>query len=400
MEGNQVSWRYIFESTYGVTPGTPTLKEILRAGGGLQGLTDTIRSNNVRTDAMRQGIIRVGQHAEGGPEVELAYGQYDDLLEAMLRGTFSAAVAISATNIDASTTDDSLNRAAGSFITDGVQAGMWVLVAGFSNAPNNGLFRVNAVTALKLTFTARVDLTTGLYGANPNLTTEAAGPTVTVRNAGMLRNGTVKRSMTWERGHLDGSRFFQFRGMRLGQIGLNIAAKSIITATLQMMGKSFTKTSATIASSVTPPNSNDVFNSVDHVLGMAENNADFPEIVTGITFNLNNQLRALEAVRELTPPDVRYGTQDGDGELSIYASAAAIDGVVDRYMNFSTASHSFVLRNGASPVYYVLTLPAYKYSGGLPEDVGLDADVPIRLPFQIFRHTDGYQVQLDRISTT
>lgn len=81
---NSVSWRYIAEVTFGTTPATPTMIEVLRTGGTLDGKTTTVSSKAVRSDRMTQGFFRTGVNSEATMDVEAAYGQFDDLLEAAL----------------------------------------------------------------------------------------------------------------------------------------------------------------------------------------------------------------------------------------------------------------------------------------------------------------------------
>jgi len=395
---NSVSWRYIEEVTFGTTPGTPTMKEVLRTGGSLDGKTDTVTSKAVRSDRMVQGFFRTGQHAEGSMEVELAYGQFDDLLEAALCGDWSTAVAISGTTY-AAATSTTITDSGSQFIVNGVQAGMWVKVGGFVAAANNHLFRVSAVVAGTVTFDAKVNTTTGVFSTTPGLTTEAAGATVTIKNAGMLRNGTTGRSFTIEQAHTDVNQFFQFRGMRLNDWTLNISAKSLVTATFSWMGKSFDRTGTTAANSVTAPNDNDAYNTTEDIIGLNEGAASFAEYVSSITLSAKNNLSMIDAVGNLTPPDITYGVMDITGELNIYFSANA-GTFIDKYIDFTETELSFMIRNGASPLYYVITIPAYKYSGGTPEAGALSGQSMCKLPFSAYKGPDDFQIQIDKISTT
>ena len=52
-ESNRVRWAYVAESSWGVTPGTPTFVEIHRTGGSLKAPTETRKSNQIRADANR-----------------------------------------------------------------------------------------------------------------------------------------------------------------------------------------------------------------------------------------------------------------------------------------------------------------------------------------------------------
>lgn len=400
-ESNQVSWRYIAEVTFGTTPGTPTMKEVLRVSGEINGVNDTVVSNSVRSDRMRQGNFLVGQHVEGNLECELAYGQYDDLIEAVLCGTWSSAATITATTISAATSDDSFNDSGTAFVSSGFLAGMYVLVSGFTDPANNGIFRILAVTSGKLTLSAKITLATGAWEASPNLTLEAAGNSVTIKTAGMLRNGTTARSFTWEQAHADVSQFFQFRGVRHGDMQLEIAAKSLAKLTFPgLMGKSFTRTTSTIASAVTATNSNLAFNTSSNIVGLSEGGSAFTDAISKLSFGVKNNLQMIDAVANLTPPGIQYGVQDLTGELEVYFGSAGSTAIWDKFAANTQTSMTFVMTNAASPVYYIVTIPAYCYSGGNVPAGGLSGLVMAKFPFVAYKGADGYQIQIDKLSTT
>jgi hypothetical protein len=82
---------YVAESTYGTTPGTPTLTPIRHNSTNLGLSKDTLSSEELRSDRMitdfRHGPYQIG----GDVAFELSYGSFDDLLEATLGGTWATA---------------------------------------------------------------------------------------------------------------------------------------------------------------------------------------------------------------------------------------------------------------------------------------------------------------------
>lgn len=80
---------YVVESTYGTTPNSPTLTPIRHNSTSLGLSKDTLSSEELRSD--RQIIdFRHGPKQVGGDMVfEMSYGSFDDLLEAVLLGTWS-----------------------------------------------------------------------------------------------------------------------------------------------------------------------------------------------------------------------------------------------------------------------------------------------------------------------
>lgn len=397
-ESNRVAVRFSAESTFGEVPSSPAMQALLRTGGGLEGVTDTEVSQGVRSDRMRQGLFRTGQHVEGGYDFELAYGQQDVLLSQALCGSWSTAVAMAETTIAAVAADDTFTDSGSGFVSEGIQAGMWILVQGFTDAANNGLYRVGTVVAGTLTPDRRIDLVTQQYSATVALNDEAAGDAVTIRNAGMLRNGTAATSMLFEEEFEDTTDFFTYRGCRISQFDLNIAAKSLITGSFSVMGKSFHRSGSTVSGGNTAVNSNLAYNTSENVWGLSEGGADFDETIQAISFSLNNNCRYIDAVGNLTPPAIPYGTQDLTGSLSLFMGSGS-DATIDKYINFTESSQSFVLSNGSSPLYYVITFPALKYSSGIPVAGGLDEDTQVELNWTAYKGSGSYQIQIDRITT-
>lgn len=88
--GSRHSMRYIAESTYGQTPATPAFKMIRHTGTTLGLSKESLQSEELRDDRQiadfRHGAYQVG----GDISIELSYGSFDDLLEAVMLGTWEA----------------------------------------------------------------------------------------------------------------------------------------------------------------------------------------------------------------------------------------------------------------------------------------------------------------------
>lgn len=88
--GSQHGMSYVKEVTYGVTPGTPTLKPI-RGGKTTLGLSkDVLKSEEIRDDRMTADSRHGTQQANGDIPFELSFSSFDDFLEAVLCGTWTA----------------------------------------------------------------------------------------------------------------------------------------------------------------------------------------------------------------------------------------------------------------------------------------------------------------------
>ncbi len=88
--GSRHSMRYVPEVTYGMTPATPVFKYIRHTGTTLGLSKETLQSEEIRDDRQiadfRHGAYQVG----GDMNLELSFGSFDDLLEAVLLGTWEA----------------------------------------------------------------------------------------------------------------------------------------------------------------------------------------------------------------------------------------------------------------------------------------------------------------------
>jgi hypothetical protein len=150
---NRVGLRYIEEVTFGTTPSTPAFNELRYTGEGLNYNISNVTSDEIRADRMTSDLVQVSGDASGDINVELSYDAYDELLEGVMASTWSAQLAVSETDIDAATADDSFNTAGGDFVADGLIVGKWFKVDGFTDTSINGFYRAVTVTTGKVTVT-------------------------------------------------------------------------------------------------------------------------------------------------------------------------------------------------------------------------------------------------------
>lgn len=130
--------------------------KILRQNGGQGGrLTKAAtESGEIRSDMLssrgRHGI----QKTAGSYNSELTLGTFDDILEAVMRGTWgSADLAITQTAMTSvTTTTSTIVAAAGSWITAGLKVGDVVRATGLADAANNGKnLRITGLDATTIT---------------------------------------------------------------------------------------------------------------------------------------------------------------------------------------------------------------------------------------------------------
>ncbi len=89
-DGSRHSLRMVRETTHGVTPATPAFSYVRHTGTTLGLSKEAIQSEEIRSDRQitdfRHGARQIG----GDISIELSYGSFDDILEAVLCGTWTS----------------------------------------------------------------------------------------------------------------------------------------------------------------------------------------------------------------------------------------------------------------------------------------------------------------------
>ena len=90
--GAQHSLHYIAESTYGTTPSTPTWTPLPHTGTTLALTKDAIESEKLRGDRQVEDFRHGNKSIGGDVSSELEYGAFDDILEAVMCGSWTTNV--------------------------------------------------------------------------------------------------------------------------------------------------------------------------------------------------------------------------------------------------------------------------------------------------------------------
>lgn len=383
--GSRHSMRYIAESTYGTTPATPAFKPIRHTSTTLGLSKESLQSEEIRDDRQiadfRHGAYQVG----GDMNIELSFASFDDLLEAVLLGTWTATKTTGAQSLAA--TVGTLTRAAGSFVTDGFAVNDVVINSGFTNAGNNGRFRVSAVAATVLTLTA-------LEGQTMVVEAAAAGRTVNSLRA-ILKAGTVRRSFTVERFFGDiltiDKPYHRFTGVEFNTLALAISANAMITGTLGVLGQNMTTDTAIVAGATyAAPTTTSPLDSFTGTL----NEAGTPiAVITEIQLNVENGLEARFVVGSKASIRPSIGRSNCSGQITAYFENSLL---LDKFINETESNIVFELPDGAGNKY-IFTLPRIKYNGGQP-DVEGEGPITLSMPFQaLLNAATSTNIQIERV---
>ncbi|MBK5958117.1 hypothetical protein CCR97_08285 [Rhodoplanes elegans] len=160
------------ESTVGTTPNTPRMRTMRITGESLSFTPEYVDSDEVRSDRMLGDPIKVMQASQGGLNFELSYPEDNTPLSEVIRSALFATWTNTPTFDNDGTADSVCTQVTDSTDTFTVASGGAAAVAGhlirttgFTNAANNGIFKVGSSTG-----------TTIVVAGTPTLTDEAAPP--------------------------------------------------------------------------------------------------------------------------------------------------------------------------------------------------------------------------------
>jgi hypothetical protein len=354
--------RYSAEAVWGETPASPAMTEMRSTGDTLAHQKSQTESEEIRQDRMVPSIIEMGTTMEGAVNIEFSCTSYDTFLEATLGGTWTT-YSLSGLTLTLTAATKILNRSAGSWITDGVKVGNWILIGGVGiNVGNAGPFKVAAVTATDVT----------LFDPNAAITDDSI--TAGTVKARYLRNGNIKRSFLIEKEFTDITEFISFRGLRVNQFSLALQAQQKITGSFSFMGKQGVRAVTTVAGSSAAATTTPNLGASADVATLLRNGALITDGLTQLNLTLNNNLRHRPIVGSKFDDDIGYG------RLNVGVQATALVRSLSLFLdviNHTTIGLDIPLFDQGGKFFY-LSIPALK-SQGNPQTPAGNQDVTIQL---------------------
>lgn len=280
------------------------------------GTPDTTESAQIRTDRMSSGQVVTGLKVDGGHNFELAKElAIEDFMEsAMLNawdttsitGTFSTA-------LDA--TAKTATRGGGSFITDGLVAGDFVVFTGFVNTGNNVVVQIMSLTATVLTFAGPTGMVTETHSA-------------TYTRCAKLSVGTTTKSLTVEKTFTDlTTKAILYKGVIAGQMELDIAYGALISGSFSTQGNSYGSAAAAadflsyLEYIDAPATTQSMNGSVDMPFTMTNVSGSFVQdtfCIQSLKVQLNNNLQPQTCIGRTAPEAYSAGTASIKIDLSSY----------------------------------------------------------------------------------
>lgn len=378
-DSNRTELTYIKETTWGTTPGSPSMTELRMTSETLSKNISNVTSAEIRSDRQVTDLVQASKSAGGDVNFELSYGTYDDFLQsALFSADFTSDIGVSATDISA--TGSGFN--ASSTDVSAIAVGQIIKVSGFSDSSIDGYYRVTANSSGSLTTTP----------APP--ATESAGQTIAIKGQ-YIRNGTTQNSFTLEKNFDAVTEFFKFTGMVVDVFNLNLEAENIVTGNFGFIGKDGSMSASSLDASPTPANTNDVLNAIGNVASIQENDTEVgsPNYVRSLSLSLANNLRAQTAVGNDALIGVGSGKCDITGVMNTYFGNSNL---FDKFLGGTETSLMFRISDGSGNVY-VFDLPRIKFDSGDVSAGGQDQDVFAELNYRALRdQTYGYTIQISK----
>lgn len=372
-DSSQVQISYVKQDSKGSVP-TSSFQAVRHTGGSFGAPLETQRSNEIRGDAQRGAAVRAGLNPEAGIDMELSAKTFDDLIQGLLRSTWSTAAAVSDSSvIEASNTSSafiSSDDTTLDWTSKNITEGQWVFVDGFADDNINGWYKVTSISSTDL----------GVTPAPPSDDTNSEGNEITVEGS-YIRNGTTDNyyALQAEFGDLT-DKYRLISDCKIGSMDLSVDARSTVTGSFSFQGVSHElKTAKSGDGSVNAAPTTEILNTTDHVHGIYINGTKFEGAITSFSLSANMNPRRQNGVGKLTSEDVALGSLAASGNLSVYLTDSQWDNLLQKYIDFNKISIAIPFEDpdGNGYVFELPQIALTNEPGNIPgpdEDVMLDFD--------------------------
>jgi hypothetical protein len=177
----------------------------------------------------------------------------------------------------------------------------------------------------------------------------------------ILKVGTVPRFLTLEDAALDIAQFRVFRGMAVSSASFRVAPNQMVQTTFEMVGKSMTQGTATIATAVTPASVSAPFDSYNGALydgGVSAGN--IIGTVSSMSFSIQNALAPTFVVGSAESPQLEFGRAVVEGEMVIYYEDSTL---INKFLNETESSIRLIVGAPGGGPTHTYDFPRVKYNG-------------------------------------
>ena len=383
--------RYIAETVPGETPVTGNGVNLRNTGPTMKAAVQSIKSNEIQPNRMTRSSTNVDLSVDDGFNFELSQGEYDPFIAGVLGGVWQHYGVDGLGDVfDATTTTTTITAGsppAGSSAFTTLKPGQWFKLLPPASASavvkeyfDDKWFKVDETVA-PTAGTITLSPLTPLAGAGL-ISAAMAGARLT---SSELVNGNARSSFTFEWEQTDIGQFLQYRGMRPNTMSLDLKVGSIITGSFGFFGQSHDITQATtLPGTPIASQDGDVMNAVTDMgmiaVGGVNLLAGGTSFVSGMTFNVNNNLRGQKALGVFGNVGVGYGELAISGTVECYFQShelykQALDGI--------NTSIAFGMADGNGGGYLIEN-EKVRWGSAAINYGGKDSDVMVSLPFDAF----------------
>jgi hypothetical protein len=324
----------------------------------------------------RHGVKRVNGSING----ELSCGTYWDFLEAVCRGTETASVALSNTELTTVISDSTTSKF--TFGADPVAAGLRVgHVLRFTNlattANNDTNFIVTGFSGVNnVDVTVYPAPTTGASDATFNVV--QTGKTVSVPDT-----GHVSRKFAVETYYVDADIYRLFTECRVGGFNMSLPATGMATVEMPFMGRGMETGSAGSApffASPTAPTTTGINAAVNGLIRVQGDNLG---VVTGATINFALNPAGDPVVGQNYVPEIFLGRANVTGQITAMLEDFTL---IDYFVNETEVEILLNLYSSSAATADVFTIymPRVKFGGATVAMDGEAAQI-ITMPFQALK---------------
>jgi hypothetical protein len=310
--GRQIEVAYKVESAYGALAGASGAKVFRPNSGNLSMSIEPIGSNENRRDGMKTRGRHGTRNVTGQYTGDLSVGSYDDWIEAVFRGTFSAALELDEGDFTSiTTTANTIVLASGSPISLGLRVGDIIRLSDHATAANNDRnLRITALDSTTITVAETITL---------NNTPDTD---VTITRPKKVIQGVTSRSFTVEEREIDIDSSEVFTGIRVGQMQLQMQPNGMATLSFSLVGQDMQVKSGADSPYFTTPSETTTIGLTSVEAKIRIGSEDVVDI-TSLDLTLNLNAAGQPVVGSNLTPDVFTNLADVQGSITALKRDAA-----------------------------------------------------------------------------
>lgn len=366
---NRVAIRVAKDAVYGTADRAVAFTALPFTGTSDMGATpETVVSEVIRSDRQISDLIKVNESVGGSFDTELGAGAFDLLFDGVMQNTASSEAVIT----EGAAFDDN-NLAV---LADGSSLSVGDIVM-IEDAANT----VKAYTTVE-SINGTTSFSLSAAGFAGEVSASDIGATCDVTKGATWVNGVTPASYTFERQFTDTTVVEYMEGMEMDSFSISASAGSIVTASFGMLGRQHqVQDGRDAGASTAAETSFSPYNGSSNLAALGAIDAiGALTVCTEMSIEVTNNLRERNALGTTGAISIGSGEFGVTGSMNVYFEDKSR---LEQLLNNTQTSLTFGFDDGSGNVLFI-SLPAIKFSEGVPEISGKNEDVMLNLSFQAF----------------